>query len=281
MIPTIRTDISQSNGFQKIRGLRSRHELKYIIRPQEIEEMRKFIEFFCQPDSEASGDPPTYMVTTLQLDDHKKTLHRAKERKQINRFKLRIRTYGELENWGNEPVFFEIKRRLNTIVAKSRCQLTRTTYQDHFHSPELPIPTFKTPQDQAVYYEFLRLTRQMDARPQIFIRYWRESWVGRFDPSLRITFDTSIQYRQAQDYQFNTNGTPWRTMDSQTALRSNFPGCVMEIKSSLFLPRWIPLFVKDFNLSRTGFCKYSTAMRLESLFQGSTYSAASENTTYN
>jgi len=38
--------------------------------------------------------------------------------------------------------------------------------------------------------------------------------------------------------------------------------------------------VERFDLVSTGFCKYSKAMRLESLFQGSTYSEVSENCSY-
>jgi len=44
-------------------------------------------------------------------------------------------------------------------------------------------------------------------------------------------------------------------------------------------PTWMLELVRRFNLSNTGFCKYATAWRLETLFRGFMYGDGSENTT--
>ena len=89
--------------------------------------------------------------------------------------------------------------------------------------------------------------------------------------------DRKIRYRMAEGFKlFNGKEKGWRAMDSETALRRPFGGVVLEIKSSTHVPSWILYLIRSFDLQRTGFCKYSTAMRLESLFTGNTYTAASE-----
>ncbi|MEZ5300589.1 MAG: hypothetical protein R3F11_08010 [Verrucomicrobiales bacterium] len=45
-------------------------------------------------------------------------------------------------------------------------------------------------------------------------------------------------------------------------------------------PKWMLELVERFNLQTTGFCKYATAWRLETLFRGFEYTDQSENTTY-
>jgi hypothetical protein len=41
-------------------------------------------------------------------------------------------------------------------------------------------------------------------------------------------------------------------------------------------PTWMLELVRRFNLSNTGFCKYATAWRLETLFRGFMYADGSE-----
>jgi len=65
-------------------------------------------------------------------------------------------------------------------------------------------------------------------------------------------------------------------MDSSVALNRAFSGVILELKTYSDAPQWMSELTERFSLSRTGFCKYSTAMRLESLFYGSTYSDASD-----
>jgi hypothetical protein len=116
-----------------------------------------------------------------------------------------------------------------------------------------------------------------DARPVVHIHYERESWIGHTDPDIRITMDRKIRYRLADGFKlFDGSEKGWRAMDSETALRRPFGGIVLEIKTPTHVPSWILYLIRNFDLQRTGFCKYSTAMRLESLYSGQTYTAASE-----
>jgi hypothetical protein len=97
-----------------------RHEAKYIIHPGQMAAIREFIRPFCVPDENARDGHnglPEYLVTTLQLDSPDLALFHAKEHEALNRFKLRVRTYG---TDGQCPVFLEVKRKIKGIIVKSR-----------------------------------------------------------------------------------------------------------------------------------------------------------------
>ncbi|MCZ6674727.1 MAG: polyphosphate polymerase domain-containing protein [Verrucomicrobia bacterium] len=253
---------------------RVRHELKYIVPADRAEEIRNYIQIFCKHDPFANGDPPVYDVTTLQLDSPGLALHYAKDRKQVNRFKLRVRTYGSSLN---STVFFEVKRREEQFIRKTRSRVQPLDYSDKLFTEPYTIPEFKNDEEYANHLEFLRLKKVIDARPAVNIRYERESWISDTDSEIRITMDRKIRYRLADGYKlFNGDEKDWRVMDSETALRRPYGGMVLEIKIPLHVPTWVLHLIRMFDLERTGFCKYSTAMRLESLFTGQSYTAASE-----
>ena len=99
---SLKKSIRQSPKRQKVEASRrtgfdiqmDRHEAKYVIPVEMIAEIREFIRPFCEADSHSQGDPPHYTITTLQLDSPQFSLHYAKSNEALNRFKLRVRTYG-------------------------------------------------------------------------------------------------------------------------------------------------------------------------------------------
>ncbi len=254
-----------------------RHELKYIIRPEEVAPIRNYLMNWCEPDPYAVGNPPEYITTTLQVDNPRLDLCMAKENKSLNRFKLRIRTYG-LE--GNAPVFFEIKRKINNVIVKSRARmLFKDFVPEAIVDPKYAVKLL-SPSENIYYLEFLRLMKEIGCRPVVLIRYWRESYFSVNDAYARISFDRKLQYRSTRDYNFHFNSRGWHTMDTPTAFRGMPTGIVLELKTDGNMPSWMAEMIERFRLTRTGFCKYGTAVRLESLFMGYSYSDTSENTTW-
>ena len=253
-----------------------RYEAKYIIPRQLVPQIREFIRPFCIPDPNTEGTPPEYIITTLQLDSPFGTLHYAKEQEVFNRFKLRVRTYG-LD--GKAPVFVEIKRKMNGVVLKSRAMMPAEFWGKeacHGHKANL---SFKSRHQALNYREFVRLVDAINARPVMLIRYTRESYLSKIDSYARVTFDRRMCYSPARTYTFPGPDVRWWSMDSGTALNRPFSGLILELKTYRDAPAWMVELTARFNLVRTGFCKYSTAMRLESLFQGAMYSEQSENCT--
>ncbi|MDX2109843.1 MAG: polyphosphate polymerase domain-containing protein [Verrucomicrobiota bacterium] len=254
-----------------------RHEAKYIIPAHQVHQVRSFIKPFCQADAFCTGTPPSYLVTTLQLDNLMGDLWRAKERKSINRFKLRIRTYGEA---CDGPVFMEIKRKINGLISKSRASLPERVSDLREALSEERAWQFRNERETRAYLDFLRLTHTIGARPTIFIRYRRESYIGLSEDYARVTIDSELGYRPARGWRWPKSGSHWRSFDTTTGTNTPFSGYILELKSGDSQPLWMAELIQRFNLVRSGFCKYSTAMRLESVLQGWSYSDASENCTY-
>jgi len=245
-----------------------RYEAKYVIHKSLVAPMREFIQPFCIPDPNCTGYPPEYIITTLQLDSPTLALHDAKEKEALNRFKLRCRTYG---TDGTAPVFMEIKRKCKGVVLKSRVMIPMKYWKQMFRGETPDIP-FRTKHERLNYNEFMRLLHACGARPVIFIRYNRESYLSRIDSYARVTFDRRLRYSEARDWQFpNEETTKWKPMDSSVGLGRPFSGLILELKTYRDAPQWMVELTERFNLVRSGFCKYSTAVKMNTLFQGALY----------
>ena len=187
-----------------------------MVAPEQVPEIRRFIRPFVYEDEHSIGDIPEYLVTTLQLDAPNATLHYAKERKARTRFKLRIRTYGT----GNEcPYFLEIKRKINVMILKSRVVLQPKDYsKENILHPTSIIP-FANEAENMNYLEFVRLVREIGARPFVYVNYVRESYKGVSERYARVTIDRRLRYRPARgSWTFPCQSARWYSMDTQTSL---------------------------------------------------------------
>ncbi len=244
-----------------------RHEAKYVIPRSLVPEIRRFIRPFCRPDIHGRGNPPEYVITTLQLDTPGLSLFHAKEHEALNRFKLRVRSYGEP---GESPVFLEIKRKIGHAIVKSRAAVASEAWsKDLIHNPRIGV-TFSSSKEEEGFLEFVRLVREVGARPTVLIRYTRESYMGRVDHYSRVTMDRRLMYQPTESWDAWGENGRWRSMDNPLVQnkQNSFSGIVLELKTLSSAPRWMIDLVMEFNLVRTGNCKYATAMGQESLFRG-------------
>jgi hypothetical protein len=259
-----------------------RFEQKFILHPRLLAPTREFIRPFCIPDPNGRGEIPEYVVTTLQLDTPLMDLALAKERKCFARFKLRIRTYGLTAQPGG-PIFLEVKRKVGQVIIKSRAKMKREQYHEKIVTHPETAPMLKNPKDNAVLLEFCRIANEISARPKMLIRYIRESYFGANDDYARVTYDRRVSYRPTREWilpgEEIADWKHWRPMDQQIAFRRPYAGYIFELKSMRDTPTWMLECIERFNLLNTGFCKYATAWRLESLFRGFQYTLEGTNAT--
>jgi hypothetical protein len=267
--PVARTANKHSDFDRKLH----RYETKYVIPRAMVSEIRELIRPFCEPDPNCTGNPPTYLINTLQLDSPGLGLHHAKLWDFVDRFKLRVRTYGDPV--GAAPVFMEVKAKDRNTVKKLRCQIPFDRWGEHlFRDGIIKDVHFKSAKETENFYQFLRLTKEIGARPVMLIRYQRESYFGKVDSYSRVTFDSQLEYQQT--YAWNSWGADgeWRALDNpmmQTRRHDkelNFSGVVLELKALMDVPKWMVDVVTRLDLWRTGHCKYSNAIWAESLFRG-------------
>jgi|APCry1669188910_1035180.scaffolds.fasta_scaffold09762_3 VTC domain len=250
-----------------------RYEVKYVIPRWLVPKIREYIRPFCELDPYCSGDPPEYVITTLQLDSPGLSLHYAKLWDFVNRFKLRVRTYGEPV--GDFPVFMEIKAKFRATVVKFRSRVPFDKWGKHLFGDEiLRGINFKDKKESENFYQFVRLVKEIGARPTMLIKYRRESYFGKNDRYSRITFDTRLQYQQTYSWDSWGRDKPWHNLDSpltQTRRHDkevSYSGVVMELKTLHDVPLWLVNLAMEFGLDRQGHCKYSNSVWAESLFSG-------------
>ncbi len=250
-----------------------RYETKYVIPREMLPEIRELIRPFCEPDPNCTGNPPTYLNTTLQLDSAGLNLHYAKLWDFVDRFKLRVRTYGDPV--GEAPLFLEVKAKDRNMIYKYRSQIPFASWGEHLFQDQIIRGIhFKSAKETDNFYQFVRLTKQIGARPVMLIRYQRESYFGKRDDYSRVTFDSQLEFQHTRSWTSWGRDGRWRALDNpqiQTRrhdIELKFSGVVLELKALQDVPRWMLDLVKRLDLWRVGHCKYSNAIWSESMFHG-------------
>ncbi len=249
-----------------------RYEVKYVIPSSLVPQIREYIQPFCERDEHCSGASPEYGITTLQLDSPGLSLHYAKLWDYVNRFKLRVRTYDPI---GSAPVFLEVKAKFRTTVVKYRSRIPFDRWGAHLFGHEVIRGiSFRDSKESENFCQFVRLVKQIGARPVMLIRYRRESYFGKLDHYSRVTFDRKLQYQQTYSWDSWGRDGPWRSLDKtldQTRRHDqeyNYSGVVMELKTLTDVPLWMCNLIHDLDLNRQGHCKFSNSVWAESIFLG-------------
>jgi hypothetical protein len=243
-----------------------RYEKKYLIHPRLMPQIRKWIEPFCIPDPNAKGDIPEYITTTMQLDTPMLALSYLTDKKACNRFKMRIRTYGTDAKPKN-AVFVELKRRINGMVVKSRSMMTRAMWHEKIITHPETAPLLRSAKDNTNFLEFCRIAKLLGASPKVLIRYIRESYFSANDDYARLTFDRRVSYRTHKSWKLVgeevADWKRWRPVDTCFGFQTDYSAYILELKSMRDTPSWMLELVERFNLDPVGFCKYSTAVKIE------------------
>ncbi len=226
----------------------NRFELKYIISERLVPGIREFIRPYLELDEyarpELSGN---YQIHSLYLDSPGLALCMATMHGHKNRFKLRIRFYDDdLLN----PVFFEIKQRINDIIKKDRVAVRRSSVVRILETnwPETDDLMQYTPKNFASLNRFCSLRNVLQADGRVFVSYLREAYVAPCDDQVRVTFD-----HQLTASHFDRE---LRLIPIPTWLQPQVPGIVLELKFCDRFPCWMNQLVQEFNLERTVMAKY-------------------------
>lgn len=228
------------------RTLRSRYECKYIISDAMAQRVRQVIRPFVVDDDFGLGpDGEGYAINSLYLDtpDHRLLWQGLTGVK--NRFKLRIRTYSDRDE---DPVFWEVKRRMDGVVLKNRAKVPRKPTlalldRGLWGSRPAGIPDLD---------QFLVLAKTIGAVPVARVKYLRKAWASAEGDPVRITIDSRIAHNPTSRWTVRHDGPGWRP--------TYVGGQVLEIKFSHGFPRWVGDMVRALELDRTPMAKYSLAM---------------------
>jgi hypothetical protein len=236
-----------------------RREFKYLIDRAKVAAVREAIRPFCVLDPFAAQSPTrTYAIETLYLDTNDLALFWANDHEQVDRVKVRVRRYADKPN---SPIFFEVKRRMNDVIAKSRGKVSTAVWRGLLADPGAPIPPGVDGKDRMAVERFLAIHRSMHLRPFTLVRYQREPWISTVDDYARVTFDTSIQAHTLDSLTFEPDGGRWRALDDAVTQRTLDSLVVLELKFTNQVPIWLVNITHRLGLVRGAYSKYGNSIR--------------------
>lgn len=224
-----------------------RFEAKYIISEITAAAIKKFIEPYMMYDKHSGGKP--YVINSCYLDSADMRLYYSSSYGEKNRYKLRIRSYSEDPG---QPIFFEIKRRVNGIILKQRAKTSKEVAKKVLIGETVSDDELQHLDEKGLhnFYEFREMMESINAGPKVMVRYLRDAYVSTFDDPVRITFDTNLAGLPSLHYDDNI----W-IYDNRWFTAPNVP-VILEIKFTDTFPIWVNHLVQYFHLPRTSFAKY-------------------------
>src|SRR5438876_727901 len=225
-----------------------RFELKYIIKEDVALAVRDFVGSYLEIDEYGATLPNfSYPVHSLYLDSDGLGLYHSTINGDKNRYKLRLRFY---DNRAEAPVFFEIKRRMNNIIAKQRGGVRRDAV-DWLLAGHLPEPAHlvsRDPRQQVALQNFCKLSHDIRARPKAHIAYLREAWISPRENSVRVTMDREVKCEPERLPRLSA------CMDNPVVVFGK--EVILELKFTDRFPDWFRELVRVFGLMQCGAAKY-------------------------
>lgn len=231
------------------RTLECRHEIKYLISEPKAMAIARFIDPYLNLDYYSQLQPGgAYPIVTLYLDSGNLELCRESLQGHKNRFKLRIRSYTDDLDY---PRFFEIKRRLNSIIIKNRARVKHKDIPMLLSGLSVPPQDYKADENLLKQFQFYMNT--INAGPVIRVRYMRQAYEDYSDNRVRVTFDRKLYYNVGNAPDVSFEGLNWH--------RYSLNGVILEVKFTGRYPAWLSRMVKCFNLRAQSISKYTTSIK--------------------
>lgn len=226
----------------------SRFELKYVVNEESALQIRDYARCHLALDEHSVGKPNfSYPVHSLYLDSDTLLTYWNTIHGDRNRFKLRIRFYDEDPE---TPVFLEVKHRVNDSIKKQRAGVGRESVSRILtgQPPGAANIGFEEPKHTIAMQRFIRLMREVQARPKLHVAYLREAYMSREDNSARLTFDRDVRSEPDPEARLSTHmRNPRVTWDKAV---------VLELKFTKRLPECFGELVHRFKLKPSGAAKY-------------------------
>ncbi len=232
------------------RMLACRYEMKYLIDEIRAAGVVRYIRPFLQPDRYSKLQRGgMYPIVSLYLDAPDLQLCRESLTGVKNRFKLRIRSYTDEPEY---PRFLEIKRRINTVIFKSRARVADQDVPILLQGRSLPPQGYTT--DEAALSQFQYYLTTIRGCPVVLIRYLRQAFEGTSENRVRVTFDRELCYRVTDEPRVRLGGSGWQ----HHALTTGYT--ILEIKFTDRYPVWLTRLAREFELEVMPISKYATSI---------------------
>lgn len=229
--------------------LSCRFELKYRISESKAAAVEQFVKPYLHLDRYSKIQPgDAYPIVSLYLDSDNLNLCRETLTGKKNRFKLRVRSYSDDMD---KPRFFEIKRRVNSVIIKSRVRVKDEDVASVIMGHPLPPREYKN--DESVLRQFQLYMNTINAKPLVMVRYMRKAYESDSENRVRVTFDRHLCYNIMQEPKVKFNCAGWQKHPQDNV--------ILEIKFTSRYPAWLSRMVKCFNLQQQSMSKYASSVK--------------------
>ena len=234
-----------------------RYEYKYLISPELMNPIRKFLLSYCYLDPFAHKEPDEfYAVQNLYLDSADYRAYQDAQLEAPSRLKLRIRAYGR------DPAAltkFEIKRRFNDVCYKTSVKVCHKTWPGLLDPQGFPSIDTVTRMANPSLRRFMALAHSLHAEPKMLIRYERQAFQSKIDRYVRITFDRRICHQPKDTYGLRAQPGNWVCSNAGDSGDVE-PYVILELKMMAHPPIWVMELLRRFQLISRGYSKYCTAV---------------------
>jgi SPX domain protein involved in polyphosphate accumulation len=221
--------------------------------------MVDFIKPYCSYDKYSTLSADTYYkVNSLYFDTPEFLFLRKRLLKSDNRFNMRIRSYGDFPK---APYFLEIKQRRGDTIRKFRAQADDAFLNALSISEVTNAHYSKEEKDRKNQDLFCRAGQTYHANPVVLVQYLRKAFISDVDDYARVTFDRALRYMPQNSYSVAPDENKMVSCDVETCFD---PGCsiILELKCyTSYVPLWMVDMIRQFQLRRRSFSKYSNCIK--------------------
>lgn len=218
-------------------GTFKRYEKKYLVTQQQYNALAKVFAARMVPDRFAEST-----ISNIYYDTPDFRLIRRSLDRPAYKEKLRLRTYRT--PGADTEAFVEIKKKYDHIVYKRRIAMTYGEAQAYLDGGAAP--------------EQSQISREIDwflhfykgIQPAMCICYDRLALFDKYQPELRVTFDSGIRWRM-DDLDLSSGSAGEHLLPHDT--------CLMEIKIPGTTPLWLARVLSENAIFPTRFSKYGAA----------------------
>ena len=228
-----------------------RMELKYCVPAPVSECVLDVARTHLVPDVLSLG--PRQRVTSLYLDTPQLMFLRWHRDRAGDRFKLRIRRYGE------EPaptLYAELKRKTGSVVRKHRAAFPANALHTILEGSGVP-DSAASPQDAKNLREFAYRRWVSGATPRMLVTCVREPMRDP-DDETAVTVDRDLQYQPTRHADLLGDACAWQPIPLSCA--SGPATALVELKYGVRPPAWMDALIVQLAPWRVSFSKYVAAM---------------------
>jgi hypothetical protein len=223
-------------------GNSNRYENKYALSGKLATHVLERARLFLSPDR---GVDVPQCITTLYLETPNLTFYQWHNDRRTDRFKLRIRGYGQPPEGS---LYVEIKGKNGKLSHKSRAEIALSKLNQ--------VLAGVKPADSSPLREFITVHKEFNAGPKLLVRCVRKAFRGyNAYGEVAVTADREIVWQPASCYDLAGDPQAWRPI-----VLPEQSSAIVELKYVCRPPEWMASLMSELVKYRVKFSKYGTAM---------------------